>query len=162
MNPFEEKVQKMLSLYKEDRCQKVPENIAELMELASEFADMLRFAGVESAFFIKLLMHNGLMSTMNRVMEDQKKENPRVYVLSSRKTGLTKIGYSSNIPQRIKALGNAGPDNLTLECLIPGGSETESMLHRKFAAKRKHGEWFSLSIEDINGLKTISIIQGEH
>lgn len=161
MNHFEEKVQKMLSLYTQDSCQKVPENIAELMELASEFSDMLRHAGVKSAFFVELLMHGGLMATMNRVMEDQKKESPQVYVLSSQKTGLTKIGYSSNIPQRIKALGNAGPDNLLLECLMPGGSDTENMLHRKFAAKRRHGEWFALSKEDIQGLKSASLSQAD-
>ncbi|WP_315969906.1 GIY-YIG nuclease family protein [Escherichia coli] len=72
-------------------------------------------------------------------------------------TGLTKIGYSSNIPQRIKSLGNSGPDCLKLECLIPGGRETENMLHRKFAAKRKHGEWFALSKDDIEGLKSVAI-----
>ncbi|MGS3834526.1 GIY-YIG nuclease family protein, partial [Escherichia coli] len=85
------------------------------------------------------------------------KEPPQVYVLSSKKTGLTKIGYSSNIPQRIKSLGNSGPDCLKLECLIPGGRETENMLHRKFAAKRKHGEWFALSKDDIEGLKSVAI-----
>ncbi|HDT1359422.1 TPA: GIY-YIG nuclease family protein [Escherichia coli] len=43
------------------------------------------------------------------------------------------------------------------ECLIPGGRETENMLHRKFAAKRKHGEWFALSKDDIEGLKSVAI-----
>ncbi|EAB6379051.1 GIY-YIG nuclease family protein [Salmonella enterica subsp. enterica serovar Altona] len=160
MNPFEEKLQRMISLYTENNCQKVPENIAELMVLASDFSGLLQQAGVQSAFFVEMLMHGGLMATMSRVMEDQRKEEPQVYVLSSKMTGLTKIGYSSNIPQRIKALGNAGPDSLTLECLIPGGRDTESMLHRKFAEKRKHGEWFSLSSSDIKGLKSIAIMQG--
>ena len=99
MNQLEEKLQRMISLYKEDNCQKVPENIAELMELASEFSGMLKSSGVRSAFFVEMLMHGGLMATMRRVMEDQRKEPPQVYVLSSKKTGLTKIGYSSNIPQ---------------------------------------------------------------
>ncbi|HGX5380645.1 TPA: GIY-YIG nuclease family protein [Escherichia coli] len=157
MNQLEEKLQRMISLYKEDNCQKVPENIAELMELASEFSGMLKSSGVRSAFFVEMLMHGGLMATMRRVMEDQRKEPPQVYVLSSKKTGLTKIGYSSNIPQRIKSLGNSGPDCLKLECLIPGGRETENMLHRKFAAKRKHGEWFALSKDDIEGLKSVAI-----
>ncbi|EPK7525577.1 GIY-YIG nuclease family protein [Klebsiella variicola] len=161
MNAFEEKLQKMLLLYKEDDCQKVPENIAELMKLASDFSDMLMLAGIDSAFFVELLMHNGLMATMSRVMEDRKKGDPHVYVLSSKKTGLTKIGYSSNIPQRIKALGNSGPDSLILECLIPGGSDTENMLHRKFSTKRKHGEWFELTNDDIQGLKAISLMQGK-
>ncbi|WP_265745047.1 GIY-YIG nuclease family protein [Escherichia coli] len=40
---------------------------------------------------------------------------------------------------------------------IPGGRETENMLHRKFAAKRKHGEWFALSKDDIEGLKSVAI-----
>ncbi|ENL4745450.1 GIY-YIG nuclease family protein, partial [Salmonella enterica subsp. enterica serovar Rissen] len=46
MNQLEEKLQRMISLYKEDNCQKVPENIAELMELASEFSGMLKSSGV--------------------------------------------------------------------------------------------------------------------
>ncbi|EBX1651016.1 TPA: GIY-YIG nuclease family protein [Salmonella enterica] len=157
MNQLEEKLQRMISLYKEDNCQKVPENIAELMELASEFSGMLKSSGVRSAFFVEMLMHGGLMATMRRVMEDQRKEPPQVYVLSSKKTGLTKIGYSSNIPQRIKSLGNSGPYCLKLECLIPGGRETENMLHRKFAAKRKHGGWFALSKDDIEGLKSVAL-----
>lgn len=162
MNPFEEKLQRMISLYTENNCQKVPENIAELMELASEFSGMLRQSGVQSAFFVEMLMHGGLMATMSRVLEDQRKENPQVYVLSSKKTGLTKIGYSSNIPQRIKSLGNSGPDNLTLECLIPGGRETENMLHRKFSTKRKHGEWFALCRDDIEGLKSVALTSDDH
>ncbi|HGC0432918.1 TPA: hypothetical protein ACIWSA_004990 [Escherichia coli] len=83
MNQLEEKLQRMISLYKEDNCQKVPENIAELMELASEFSGMLKSSGVRSAFFVEMLMHGGLMATMRRVMEDQKKEPPQVYVLSA-------------------------------------------------------------------------------
>ncbi|MCY6531245.1 hypothetical protein OYC50_06495, partial [Escherichia coli] len=70
MNQLEEKLQRMISLYKEDNCQKVPENIAELMELASEFSGMLKSSGVRSAFFVEMLMHGGLMATMRRVMED--------------------------------------------------------------------------------------------
>ncbi|MDI8954434.1 hypothetical protein MJO10_33170, partial [Salmonella enterica subsp. enterica serovar Anatum] len=42
---------------------KVPENIAELMELASEFSGMLQSSGVRSAFFVEMLMHSGLMAT---------------------------------------------------------------------------------------------------
>ncbi|HCO9272987.1 TPA: GIY-YIG nuclease family protein, partial [Escherichia coli] len=60
MNQLEEKLQRMISLYKEDNCQKVPENIAELMELASEFSGMLKSSGVRSAFFVEMLMHGGL------------------------------------------------------------------------------------------------------
>ncbi|PAQ65707.1 hypothetical protein BIZ41_03985 [Escherichia coli] len=55
------------------------------MELASEFSGMLKSSGVRSAFFVEMLMHGGLMATMRRVMEDQRKEPPQVYVLSSKK-----------------------------------------------------------------------------
>lgn len=87
MNQLEEKLQRMISLYKEDNCQKVPENIAELMELASEFSGMLKSSGVRSAFFVEMLMHGGLMATMRRVMEDQRKEPLRYTFCHRRKLG---------------------------------------------------------------------------
>ena len=70
-----------------------------------------------------------------------------VYVVES--GGLYKIGFSSNIPNRISTLRNSGPDRgLRLVSLDTAGTRhTERALHERFAASRRHGEWFDPSPE---------------
>ena len=56
-----------------------------------------------------------------------------------------KIGYTTNLPQRMKNIQSAC--SVPIVCLgtTPGGVELERALHRQFAASRLHGEWFRLT-----------------
>jgi hypothetical protein len=76
-----------------------------------------------------------------------------VYLIRA-ENGLTKIGHSSNIEKRLLDLQIASPVPLKLlhYWLIADASNVESALHQRFAAKRKHGEWFDLDDEDITAI----------
>lgn len=56
--------------------------------------------------------------------------------------GQVKIGYTSNLANRISALSGAAGTELNVLRTIDGGRPTERWLHKKFAAYRTHGEWF--------------------
>lgn len=73
-----------------------------------------------------------------------------VYLIKA--AGLYKIGYSSNLPQRLKALQSATADKLEIVASWPGSLITEHRAHQKFASKRVHGEWFELNDQDLEAL----------
>lgn len=62
-----------------------------------------------------------------------------------------KIGVSRDVKMRLNALQTSSPAKLELETSfnIPFYQEMEYFLHTKFSLKRKSGEWFSLSRNDI-------------
>jgi predicted DNA-binding transcriptional regulator AlpA len=67
-----------------------------------------------------------------------------------------KIGKSKQPNVRMKALNTAAfPINFI--CSIPCAdmNKAESVMHRKFADKRIHGEWFELSEKDVEYIKGI-------
>jgi hypothetical protein len=61
--------------------------------------------------------------------------------------GPVKIGVSSNVPERIKALEAYNPYPLKLLALLSGGYLLEEALHRRFAQWRIRGEWFAYCSE---------------
>lgn len=64
-----------------------------------------------------------------------------VYFLAS-ENGPIKIGYSSKLHARIRALKNSSPVPLTLLASVPGDRADEKRLHVKFWRHHLHGEWF--------------------
>jgi hypothetical protein len=56
-----------------------------------------------------------------------------------------KIGIARNVHARVQNLQTASPEQLILLTSMPGGKETESVLHSAFAKERVRGEWFRLS-----------------
>jgi hypothetical protein len=69
--------------------------------------------------------------------------------------GQCKIGRTSNLPVRIKALSASHPENLELVHSIQSTNmfELEAGLHSHFDSKRIKGEWFHLSPDDIEYIK---------
>ena len=64
-----------------------------------------------------------------------------VYFVSSA-DGKLKIGTSANIEKRFDALQTSASVKLTLLLTIPGGTDLETELHRRFVHLRESGEWF--------------------
>lgn len=58
-----------------------------------------------------------------------------------------KIGFTTDTKERISALSTASPVPLKLIGTVKGGMIYERQLHKRFAAYRRHGEWFKLTPE---------------
>lgn len=70
-----------------------------------------------------------------------------VYVVSS-EIGLTKIGFSSSLQSRLRAMQMDSPAKLHVFGAVrlshKHAMEVESLCHKEFAEHRKHGEWFRI------------------
>lgn len=67
-----------------------------------------------------------------------------VYFVRATTLGLVKIGCTIDARDRLKTLQVGSPDRLELLGVICNKrwEETEREVHRRFAAHRRHGEWF--------------------
>lgn len=70
-------------------------------------------------------------------------EAPVIYFIQDSATLYIKIGFTASEPEARKAaLQTGNPSPLVLLAVMDGDKETESRLHRRFAAQRVAGEWF--------------------
>ena len=65
----------------------------------------------------------------------------RVYFIQSADSKQIKIGRSTNIKKRMKAMQIGSSAKLKLLGTIPGSSGTETIIHNKFRHLRQTGEW---------------------
>ena len=80
----------------------------------------------------------------------------RVYFVKS--GDLIKIGFTTNLPDRVRALHLNGP-GVELLCSYRGDRALEQALHREFADHRRHGEWFELPAD---WRSRVLAVLGEH
>lgn len=66
-----------------------------------------------------------------------------VYFIGGVKTGLVKIGHSTDAKFRLMGMQVGSPDDLVLLMTLPGGKAEEEELHRRFGYCRVRGEWFA-------------------
>lgn len=98
---------------------------------------------------------------INSEIEESKKQrtNPKeekipfsritnIYFMSRSKSSLTKIGYTDNLDQREKSLQSVDP-SVHVVCSWKAPIKLEKMLHKKYAHRRRHGEWFEMTSEDL-------------
>lgn len=67
-----------------------------------------------------------------------------VYVVGNETGEYVKIGWSTQIQQRLVTLQSYIPTELKVYALIPGTRVIETSLHEQFSALRAKGEWFKL------------------
>lgn len=72
------------------------------------------------------------------------------YLIYSPTTKLVKIGRSTNVAARLKALSTASGGALKLLGVL--GKNIESALHRQYASCRVRGEWFRLEQAQIDAI----------
>lgn len=65
-----------------------------------------------------------------------------VYLIHAEGTKRYKIGFSNDVPQRMRELQTSSPVDLSLIMARCGSREMEKRLHARFAEFRKCGEWF--------------------
>jgi hypothetical protein len=80
-----------------------------------------------------------------------------VYLLRG-KHGYFKIGIAKKIDKRIEQIAPQLPFKVQLIHFFPSRDmrPAEQRLHRSFSSKRRNGEWFELSEEDVNLIMNIS------
>lgn len=76
-----------------------------------------------------------------------------VYLVGA-SNGLTRIGWTTNIKQRLSTLGTSSPFKLHLLHVIETeqAPSLERRLHEQFKASRNNGEWFSLTPGEIEAM----------
>jgi hypothetical protein len=74
-------------------------------------------------------------------------EKPKtaVYFLLNASNTAIKIGYSSDLTTRIRALKTANPEKLYVMRVVAGDRQMEQWFHRRFAKSHIKGEWFKYS-----------------
>ncbi len=81
-----------------------------------------------------------------------------VYIIKGEIMSFYKIGYTANSPyQRLTELQHSNPDKLSVIQYYKSmhSKKLEKLVHEKFKEKRKIGEWFELSEEDLKNFKGI-------
>lgn len=80
-----------------------------------------------------------------------------VYLLQS-PTSAYKIGRTKDPQSRMKTFGIQLPFEVEYACLIetPDMYDLESRLHSRFAKKRINGEWFNLTNDDVEYIKSLA------
>lgn len=77
-----------------------------------------------------------------------------LYLICNPHTGLHKIGITIYIKNRLKVIRSiSGCELILVSSCCCNGQEEEIKLHKKFANKRKIGEWFDLSKLEIAWIK---------
>lgn len=89
-------------------------------------------------------------STVSRIRRGVDRHDPVrrvVYFIAG--GGLIKIGKSGNVATRLPLLQCGSPVPLTLLGTRRGYTELEAALHARFADKHSHGEWFDVTLAEI-------------
>ncbi len=76
-----------------------------------------------------------------------KKEPKWVYFARAGRGNRVKIGTTSSVTSRMKALSHPLVGKLRVIGVVPGGYEVEARMHQRFAEYRIKGEWFRLEDE---------------
>lgn len=70
--------------------------------------------------------------------------NSVVYVIGAASLTAVKIGVSTNLPERLRALQTGAPARLSVLWQTPGDRALEGRLHARLHEFRTYGEWFDL------------------
>lgn len=76
-----------------------------------------------------------------------------IYLIGYEKPGpqdIVKIGFSTDPDKRLRELQTGSPFKLRLVKTYPGNRALERRLHGLFSDVRLHGEWFRVSVSDID------------
>lgn len=68
-----------------------------------------------------------------------------VYVIGAANSSRVKIGTTQELGRRLADIQRMSPDSLEVLWQTPGGYRLESALHKHFADRRVHGEWFDFA-----------------
>ena len=78
-----------------------------------------------------------------------------VYLIRMADTTFYKIGFTREIHKRLADLQHANPMPLRVIAMMAGGRKLEGRLHRRFQDQRVRGEWFDLTEEMVEEIRSI-------
>jgi hypothetical protein len=93
---------------------------------------------------------------LRRAAKEKATRQRRVYFIRAGANGPIKIGSANNVARRMNGLQTASPYPLRLLASIVGSTEDEFGLHKRFAADRLHGEWFTPSPDLLAYIESVS------
>jgi hypothetical protein len=68
---------------------------------------------------------------------------PLVYFIRSGDRGPVKIGWTTDVPERVSRLQMGNPEPLRVLAIWPGGADEEARIHAEWSRLRIRGEWFA-------------------
>ncbi len=69
---------------------------------------------------------------------------PTGFVYFLRADNTVKIGFSTNVKDRLRTIKTGCPENIRIVKVVAGTMRTERMYHERYAEYRLTGEWFDL------------------
>ncbi|MFJ7138030.1 GIY-YIG nuclease family protein [Streptomyces fungicidicus] len=84
----------------------------------------------------------------DRPRRPQDQATSHVYVIGSPGSTVVKLGTTTQLTKRLRALQLSSPVSLEVLWSAPGDRDDEAALHQHFSAFRQHGEWFDFGSED--------------
>ena len=72
-----------------------------------------------------------------------------VYLIRNDVTQRYKIGFSNNVPRRLKTFETGNDCKLTLLACCIGGKDVESFFHTKYKNNSHKGEWFTFNDQEL-------------
>lgn len=112
--------------------------------------------GIIIVNFIDRLSHYRDILGVKNVILENIEVCEHVYLMLNKRNGLVKIGKSKDPRYREKTLQSDEPE-IEIIGAWPAPATLEKDLHKKFAHKRKRGEWFELDTKDIMKIQGILI-----
>jgi hypothetical protein len=89
-------------------------------------------------------------------LEEPKQHWPGVvYFVRGVRSGLIKIGFTTNLKNRLSGL-RTGAGEIELLATIPGDRLIERAMHHRFSALRQFGEWFSPEVEIMEYISAVN------
>lgn len=87
-----------------------------------------------------------------------------VYLIKSADTGLYKIGVAKNVPNRLQTIKRQSGEHLEVIRIFQAQDKYlyEGRMHRFFEDKRKSGEWFDLSQQDLDDYEYYANLYQSH
>jgi hypothetical protein len=87
----------------------------------------------------------------------QRAKSPGFVYLMESDNGLYKIGATKDLKNRLKSLNSS---SAKITCIHTIKSDdmlmAESRLHRNYKNERRYGEWFELTLDQVNFIKRIT------
>ncbi len=136
-----------------------PNVIGQFQYNATYYTTLQRYAGADPHIDQALAL---LHQSHTQTLASQNQGSRPGYVYLVRAGEYHKIGKTSKVHQRMRDFGLQLPFPFELLHAIPVADMTdaESLLHKRFAAKRLNGEWFALSTDDVAAICSIETIGG--